>query len=325
MIENSPAPSRRILVTGAAGFLGRECTAQLRSLGHVVVTTDLSGDVDLAGDLAERAHTERLPDVDTVVHCAAVQYVSTSLPLLNRRPYFRRNNIEATALLCQRYQATGAHMVNVATSMMYRQDGSAVYAPSSPKQGDGVYSESKHAAWQQVMRSFPDNATIVPCIIGGRGREGLFRGFVKSIRNSGLAVFPGSGQHPTHMVHVQDVASLIVRAVESRAAGLFNAGAPLPLSIQDWVRVVADELSLPAPRLLRLPLAPIHALSAATGYRLLAREQLLMLAMPHVLDITDSLALGWRPRFETERIVRDIATYIATTDTPAATPNSAAK
>jgi hypothetical protein len=64
-----------------------------------------------------------------------------------------------------------------------------------------------------------------------------------------------------------------------------------------------------------LPLAPIHAFSALTGFRILAREQLLMLAQPHVLGIEESLETGWQPRYSNAQIVRDIARHLAASTT----------
>src|SRR6267378_3046253 len=178
-------------------------------------------------------------------------------------------------------------------------------------QGQGVYSESKLAAQRSVAALLDDWATVVPCIIGGPGREGLFRGFVRSIQRGGLVAFPGQGNVRTHMVHVEDTAALIERVVRVRATGLFNAGAPSPLSISQWIGEIASELGVRSIRILRVPLAPIHLLSALTGYRLLAREQLLMLAQPHVLDVSRSLKLGWAPTRTNAQIMRETARHIA--------------
>jgi nucleoside-diphosphate-sugar epimerase len=303
----------RIVLTGAAGFLGRECLAQLKSKGHEVIATDRVAGVDLRGDLADEAFCRSLPECDAVIHAAAVQYVSRDLPLLAREAYFARNNVEATGNLCARYSGRPTHYVQVGTSMMYRQSGLETYATTSPMEGQGVYSRSKLAAQEHVRRLPNPTATIIPCIIGGRGREGLFRGFVNLMTRYGFVVIPGTGEHRVHMVHVEDVAALIALVIEQRAEGLFNAAAPGPLSIQGWIDEIQDELGLGAVRRIRLPLAPIRWLSALSGYRLLAREQLLMLAQSHVLSIDESVALGWKPRHTNARIARDIARYVAET------------
>jgi nucleoside-diphosphate-sugar epimerase len=301
----------KILLTGAAGFLGGACLAELGARGHTVLTTDRGGGVDHAGDLADAAFSAALPPVDAVVHAAAVQYVSKDLPLLRRSSYFQRNNVAATRHLCARYSGQATHFVNVGTSMMYAQDGSAVYRTSSAMGGQGVYSRSKLAAQAHVDALPNPRATVIPCIIGGIGREGLFRPFVKMIQTLGAVAFPGTGRHKTSMVHVLDVAALIGCVVDRKLTGWFNAAAPEPLCIEQWIDEIAGELNVAQVRRLRIPLAPVHALSALTGYRVLAREQLLMLAQPHVLDIAESLAAGWIPRFDNAQIVRDIARHIA--------------
>jgi nucleoside-diphosphate-sugar epimerase len=295
----------KTLVTGGAGFLGRECIRQLRAAGHNTVSTDRAGAVDLRGDLSNPAFCATLPDAEAVIHCAAVQYLSPDLPLLARESYFRKNNAEATAQLARRYAGTTTHFTFVGSSMMYEQNGAASYAPESPMRAQGVYSASKLAAFAHVQRLPNRWAAVLPCIIAGPGRGGLFHPFARSIARFGVAVFPGRGMHPVHMVHVEDAASLLVRVVERGAAGIFNAASPGPLSIAHWVDVIAEELGVARARRIGLPLAPIRGISAATGYRLLAAEQLLMLRYPHVLDVAQSLALGWQPRWDNTGILRE--------------------
>ena len=132
-----------------------------------------------------------------------------------------------------------------------------------------------------------------------------------SMQRHGIAVLPGLGKVRTHMVPVQDVAALIRCVVERRANGVFNAAGPEPLSIRDWVREIAAELNLARVRIHSLPLAPIRLASSCLGYRLLAREQLLMLTHPHVLDTSASTALGWRPQHSNAAIAHETARHIA--------------
>ncbi|HET7764244.1 MAG TPA: NAD(P)-dependent oxidoreductase [Burkholderiales bacterium] len=296
----------RALVTGGAGFLGRECLRQLRAEGIDTVSTDRAGEVDLRGDLSDPEFCATLPDVDAVVHNAGVQYLSPDLPLFSRPAYFERNNVRATGNLARRYSGTKAHFTYVGTSMMYRV-GEAISSSKTPMLGQGVYSASKLAAWEKA-RALPNpTALMVPCIIAGPGRGGLFGPFARSIARFGAVVFPGEGSRPTHMVHVEDAAGLLVRIVARGAAGVFNAAGPEPLSIVQWADAIAEELGVKRVRRLRLPLAPVEWISAASGYRLLAAEQLLLLRHGQVLDVKESLALGWRPRWTNAQIVRATA------------------
>jgi len=299
-----------ILVTGGEGFLGTRAVEQLRRAGHDVVTADIKRSATYVGDLADPEFTQKLPDADVVVHAAAVQYVTPTIPLLRRAAWFERNNVLATRNLVDRYDGRAEYFLQIGTSMMYRQDGSASYSVSSVLGGTGVYSRSKSRAVELVQRMSVPVGVMIPCIIGGPGREGLFRGFIETASQHGFAVRPGRGTYPTHAVHVDDAASLIATMVERRAVGFFNAGGLDPRSINEWIGIIQDELDVKRVRVIGIPYSLIRLGSWITRYRVLAEEQKQMLGMPHVLDLKESLALGWAPRYTNEAIVRSIARYI---------------
>jgi nucleoside-diphosphate-sugar epimerase len=299
----------KVLITGGSGFLGLECVRILREHGHDVVSTDRHGNANLFGDLAEMSFVRTLPDADAVVHCAAKQYVSVDLPAVGRKEYFYRNNVLATRNLALRYSGN-AHFVNVSTSMVYHQSGLDLYTESSPKKPQGYYSASKLRA-QEYVDSMPNpTSTVIPCIIAGGGRGGLFEKFVRSVNRFGVIVLPGKGEHPVHMVHVRDAANLVVMVVEKRATGMYNAASPGPLSINTWIDEIEDELGLRTVKRIRLPLAPFHFVSRVLGYIPLAQEQLLMLKFKHVLSVENSLSLGWEPQWTNARIVRETARFL---------------
>src|SRR5262249_45927819 len=151
------------------------------------------------------------------------------LPFFGRQSFFTRNNVVATRHLVERYLGSGAHFVNVGSSMMYAQSGLALYDVRSPLRAQGVYTASKIEA-QSLVDRMPDPTTcVIPCIIAGEGRGGLFASLVQALTRWRLAVCPGRGEHKIHLVHVQDAAALIVKAVEQRATGRFNAASSAPL------------------------------------------------------------------------------------------------
>lgn len=296
----------KVLITGASGFLGKRCVQLLRLQNYRVITTDIIGEVDLIGDLSDKSFVNSLPEVDIIVNCAAVQYVTKNLPFFRRTKFFQINNVNSAKNLLNRYKkSTNTHFIHIGTSMMYKQTGQELYCISDLKHGSGVYSKTKIEA-QAFIDQLPNISTIIPCIIGGEGREGLFIGFVKMIDKYSSVIYPGKGNHKISMVHIDDVVSLIVKIIETKSFGIFNAASKEPLSISEWVDAISEELNIETVRKVTFPLAPLAFLSKIFGYRILAKEQLLMLKYQHVLDIRKSLETGWQPKFTNKEIVKNI-------------------
>jgi nucleoside-diphosphate-sugar epimerase len=107
----------KVLITGGGGFLGKECVKLLRSRSHEVISVDREGQVELLGDLSDPNFTVSLPDVDTVINCAAVQYVTKNLPMIFRKRYFQKNNVAATQNLCDRCCGASVHFIHVGTDV----------------------------------------------------------------------------------------------------------------------------------------------------------------------------------------------------------------
>lgn len=300
----------KVLLTGANGFLGQYVKKRLLNDGVEVFTTDLAGSSDFEGDLSNVEFVKTLPDVDTVIHCAAVQYVTKHKPLFNWKKYFTKHNIQATQNIINRYKNSSTHFVHVGTSMQYEQNGAEQYSENSPMGSQGVYSWSKLQAQDIVNSSGLNTATIVPCIIGGPGREGLFAGFVNTIGRYSVAIIPGKGVHKISIVHVDDVAKLLCHVAHHRLTGSYNAAADNPLSITEWAQIIGTTLKKPKVKIIRLPLLPFKVLGVLSGYRLLASEQLLMLSMPHVLSTEKSRSLGLSTNQSSEKIITDITMHL---------------
>ena len=72
----------RILVTGANGLVGSTLKRLLVGNEYEIFTTDLIGDVNFRGDLKDRDFVNSLPEVDCIINCAAVQYLTPNIPFL---------------------------------------------------------------------------------------------------------------------------------------------------------------------------------------------------------------------------------------------------
>lgn len=298
---------RVVLITGSEGFLGKEVSRLFRDdSNYRVLTTDQVAGADFIGDLSCRNFVEALPHCDVLVNCAAVQYVTRGKPLIFKRGFFFKNNVLAIENLLNRYSsADKQHVIHVGTSMVYKMTGQKTYSEQSELVGQGIYSESKLEAQKRLNDAKIGHAVVVPCIIGGAGRAGLFKDLIRSISGMGLALIPGTGRNKTSIVHKHDVASLIKLIADLRSEGVYNAAACDAMSFNEWAGLIADKINKKL-RIVNLPLLPIKLISKLTNYNLLASEQLYMLEYSHVLDVQKSLRLGWKPKYSVPEIINEI-------------------
>jgi nucleoside-diphosphate-sugar epimerase len=297
----------QILILGSNGFLGKSIQKELEQNNISFLTSDIHGECDFAGDLSILSFVESLPNVDVIINCAAVQYVTPKKPIFFRRNFFYKNNVSSLNNLYTRYSGDSEpHFIHIGTSMMYDQDGSEKYFPSSKLRASGIYSESKILGLK-IVNKFKKATTIVPCIIAGRGRGGLFKSLMFSIQFLRIAILIGRGDFKISIVHVSDVASLALKVIKNPAYGLLNVAADDALTIKQWIKIISSELKIEKFLTAKLPIGIIEFISRILQYRLLAKEQILMLKMSHVLDISDSKKLGWYPKYLSEDIIKETA------------------
>lgn len=220
----------RILVTGAAGFIGSHLCELLMSQGHEVIgidnfstyydpelkkinATDIKSagakliEADLLGDL-----DALLPsDIDVIYHFAAQPGISASTPFVD----YERNNIQATQQLLQwaiHKNKKTSMFVNIATSSVY-----GIHATSSEEEAPmpvSDYGVTKLAAEQLVLASqrsqkIPACSIRLFSVYGPRERpEKLYTKLIKSIYNgTSFPLYEGSGAHERSFTYVGDIAS----------------------------------------------------------------------------------------------------------------------
>ena len=156
----------KILVTGAAGFIGSHLSEKLVDLGHDVVgldaytpyynpelkiqnTQDLSkkGIEVITADLAEDDLTQIVAGKDVIYHLAAQPGISAHTPFET----YLRNNIIATQNLIKTVYDVGdiSFFVNIATSSIYGSH--AIGDESSAPEPTSHYGVTKLAAEQLIM------------------------------------------------------------------------------------------------------------------------------------------------------------------------------
>ncbi|MDR3399324.1 MAG: NAD-dependent epimerase/dehydratase family protein [Pandoraea sp.] len=199
--------NRRILVTGANGFIGRNLVVRLSELSGVTVSTFVRGDdVDDLPDLIAR--------VDAVIHLAGENRPSDD-------GAFAQVNVGLTSALCtaiQREYDTQGRRVAL------------ILASSTQAERDNPYGRSKFAAEAAVEKLF--QTTGNPCVVFRL--PGVFGKWCKPNYNSVVATFchniardlPIQINDPSaelRLVYIDDVVTALLAALDAPAAGCVRA------------------------------------------------------------------------------------------------------
>jgi UDP-glucose 4-epimerase len=242
----------RVLVTGASGYVGHAVLRALTGAGHGVLglvhvaqPDPVDGVEWVRGDLLAPAGLRTaVADVDGVVHLAGLTRVRESFEQPER---YYRLNVSGTVNLLE-CLGSGARMVFASTASVY----GAPVGPIGEEAGfdpRNPYAATKVAAEQAigwVARSGRIGAATlrifnVSGAVAGRGDPDTSRILPRAVavaagRVSHVDIY-GDGSAVRDFVHVADVASAFVRALEACAAGehrVYNVGA-VPASVAEVI------------------------------------------------------------------------------------------
>ncbi len=255
----------RILVTGAAGFIGSHLAERLTGEGHDVRGLDClidnyapelkelnvhalrdAGCAFLRRDLAQDALLDLLQDFVVIYHLAAQPGLSAAAPF----EAYVRNNIMATQRLLQAAAATPAlqAFIHISTSSVYGARG------TGDETADPIpisyYGVTKLAAEQLVMAAsrehgLPACALRLFSVYGPRERpEKLYPRLIGCLlEEREFPLFVGSEEHYRSYTYVGDIVTGMLAVLENmpRCRGeIFNIGADTAIATGEGMRIVED-------------------------------------------------------------------------------------
>ncbi|HZX33638.1 MAG TPA: SDR family oxidoreductase [Rhodocyclaceae bacterium] len=189
----------RILLCGADGFLGRHFEAALAAAGHQVVRGvhrfRQAGDVamDYRHDLSPEPWLPRLENIDVVINAVGI--------LNERQPEdFDRIHRLAPAALFAACAAKGISRVIQISAL-------------GADRRDTPYLASKAAADDCLLATCPGGVVVRPALVFGP--EGASSRFFLGLASLPLVFLPGQGRQPLRPIHVEDLAALVVRLVDT--------------------------------------------------------------------------------------------------------------
>lgn len=306
----------RVLVTGAAGFIGRWVVGELLAQDHEVVPIDnlVVGDVAALdefvgrpgllpfeeGDVRDAAACRRwMRRVDAVAHLAASISVQESID--DPATTFE-NDVIGTFNVLEAARETGSRVLFMSTCMVYDRAGPEGIAERHPTKPASPYAASKlsgealtlsyHYAYglpTTVVRPFNTYGPFQRSV----GEGGVVAIFTRrSLLGQDLRIF-GDGTQTRDLLYVEDCARFVVAALSAdQAVGrVLNAGTGRDVSVNDLAALIEPDES----RIVHVP--HIHPQSEIA-----------------VLRCDPSLAwelLGWRPERPLDDGLRRVRAWMA--------------
>ncbi len=247
----------KVLVTGAAGFIGRPLVTRLVARGHsvrgLVRRVDEASALGTAaeiGDVRDAGAVDRATrGMDAVVHLACATGVA-------RERVAREVNVEGTRRVIDALRVNGGRRFVFVSSI------------SAARERMGPYGRTKKEGEALVASSGLDWVILRPSLVYGPGAAGLFARLARSLRGP---LFPliGDGSIELDPIHVDDVCAVIEQCLERSdvLSKTYDLLGPDRLTFAELLQRLA-RASGAAPRLVRLPPGLALAMARVLGFAL---------------------------------------------------------
>lgn len=294
---------KRIVVTGASGFVGGAIATALADAGHEVTGYGRrpNGWSHPRGKYVQRDLTrDAIPEVreaEIVVHSAAL--ANDWMPW---REAFDAN-VRATGRIVQ--AGSNARLVHISSASVYDPFTPTVQGSEReplPKRYPNAYGATKSIA-ERIVQIHPNAIALRPHAVYGPGDTTLLPRLLSRVKLGTLAL-PGGGQSLHTVTHIETLVDAAERALDSAATGSVNVGDSEPVILGDFVREALTALGRRV-RILAIPVDAAMAIaSRAEGFAKLTgvrpsitRYAVTQIGFERTLDLTRLHdELGAQPR-----------------------------
>jgi UDP-glucose 4-epimerase len=254
MTEPKKQSGRRILVTGATGFVGKQVCRVLDERGFDVVALSRSSSTTIKPwslDASIEENLILLKNIDAIVHLAA--YLPKNYEDLNQAlPCYLANSLGTLNLLRASEQAGVSKFVFASTC--------AIYAPSLGETNEksatiperaAPYLASKLAAEAYVAsdgfstKMLTTTLRLASVYGPGMPNSGLLPACVQQLKTHGHFTVSDGNRYRTDLVHINDVIESIYSALNHSVCGTFNIASGLSISPYEVATTVARKLGIP--------------------------------------------------------------------------------
>lgn len=322
-----------ILITGAAGFIGRHLTHETLRRGHNVRLHDMRSPAEedlqvyrvkfknrfevLSGDLTDTDEHRKLTEgIRTIIHTAALVKEGGSIS------EFRKVNVRAPFNLARAAKEAGVRtFIHLSSVMVYGFRFVNGITEAGPFRGEGApYCQTKIESEKELMRLNSDNFRVIIIRPGDVYGPGSVPWVIRPLRLMKKGLFPlvdGGGGRFNHL-HISNLIDGIFLALEKAPGGeAFNLTDGARTTVKEYFNMLADATELNRPLPVPYALAKAAAFSVQTVGSLTGIDTGLNAdALDYFLrDQTYSISkaarlLGYLPVIELEEGMRDIKWWL---------------
>jgi nucleoside-diphosphate-sugar epimerase len=294
--------ARRVLVTGASGFIGRRLANALAKEGWQVraasrdpsmLLVPISVERAVMPDLARSADWSTLLDgVTHVVHLAGIAHAPGSLP----DAVYTRINAEAAGELAQAARGKVERLVFI--SSVRAQAGLSadhVITEKDPPQPTDAYGRSKLEGERLIAESGVPFTMLRPAVVYGKGVKGNIASLATLAKTPMPLPFAGLDNRRS-LLALDNFISAISLALTSKSAAneTFLVADAEPISVADLVAAMREGLHRP-PHLVKVPLGGVRRLMKSFG----REAEWERISGNFIIDASKLMSIGWRPQVAT--------------------------
>ena len=205
----------KVLVTGAAGQLGRETVLALQAAGEDVIGIDREElDFSQPGQVAEGI---RAYQADWVINCAAYTHVDKAEQEQELAFLVNRDSARAVAEGVASY---GGRLLHVSTDFIFGGEQSHPYAEDDSANPQGVYGQSKWDGEQAVQAIMPDAVILRTAWVYGIHGHNFVKTMLRlAAERDELRVVDDQIGTPAWTA---DITRALLSLIEADARGVFN-------------------------------------------------------------------------------------------------------
>jgi uncharacterized protein (TIGR01777 family) len=264
---------KTILITGASGLIGKALTRALIGKGYAINMLTHSTAIQTSESALikifkwnidkQEIDPDCIKQVDAIIHLAG-ESVASGRWDAKRKVRLAKSRIESIKLIYSLLEKDSGHQIKTIISASaigyYGHRGDESLSEDSPPGTD--FLSRLCVDWENTVGDGRALGLRTVCLRTGLvlSKEGGGLGPIVSTTRLGLATVLGPGTQWVSWIHIEDVVSMYIHALENTSIhGVYNMVAPYPVSNQELVKTLAQTLKKPL-WLIHIPTCLLHLL-----------------------------------------------------------------